>query len=107
MLQSIYTYYFLSLKRHLNRSKIGEFLEQKALKILCNVKTRWISMLSFAKQILTKYKTVVIQMFNEQASHDITKSNLELFCDVEMFLGLTCIIPMLELVQGLSKFAQN
>ncbi len=64
-------------------------------------------MLSFAKQILTKYKTVVIQMFNEQASHDITKSNLELFCDVEMFLGLTCIIPMLELVQGLSKFAQN
>ncbi len=49
----------------------------------------------------------MIQIFNEQASHDIIKSNLELFCDVEMFLGLTCIIPMLELVQGLSKFAQN
>ncbi len=47
-------------------------------------------MLSLAKQILTKYKIVVIQMFNEQASHDITKSNLELFCDVEVFLGLTC-----------------
>jgi len=107
MLQSIYTYYFLSLKWHLNRSKIGEFLEQKALKILCNVKTRWISILSLAKQILTKYKIVVIQMFNEQTSHDITKSSLELFCDVEVFLGLTCIIPMLELVQGLSKVAQN
>lgn len=37
----------------------------------------------------------------------MAKASLELFCDVEMFLGLTCIIPMLELVQGLSKFAHN
>ncbi len=34
-------------------------------------------------------------MFDEQASHDIVKASLELLCDVEMFLGLTCIIPML------------
>ncbi len=46
-------------------------------------------------------------MFDEQASHDIAKTSLELLCDVEIFLGLTCIIPMLELVQGLSKFAHN
>ncbi len=46
-------------------------------------------------------------MFDEQASHDTTNVGLELLCDVEMFLGLTCIIPMLEFVQGLSKFAQN
>jgi hypothetical protein len=37
-------------------------------------------------------------MFDEQASHDIIKAGLELFYDVEVFLGLTCIIPMLELV---------
>jgi len=37
-------------------------------------------------------------MFDEQASHDATKVGLELLCDVEMFLGLTCIIPMLEFV---------
>jgi len=55
-------------------------------------------MFSLAKWILTKYKTVVIQMFDEQASHDIAKTNLELLCDVEMFLGLTCIIP--KLVHG-------
>jgi hypothetical protein len=46
-------------------------------------------------------------MFDEQASHDIAKASLELFCDVEIFLGLTCIIHVLELVQGLSKFAHN
>jgi hypothetical protein len=64
-------------------------------------------MFSLAKQILTKYKTIVIQMFNEQASHDITKSSLELLCDVNVFSGLTYIIPMPKLVQGLSKFEQN
>jgi predicted glycosyltransferase involved in capsule biosynthesis len=46
-------------------------------------------------------------MFDEQTSHDTTKTSLELFCDVEVFLGLTCIIPMLELVWCLSKFVQN
>jgi hypothetical protein len=107
MLQSIYTYYCLFPKQHLDRCKLGEFLEQKVLKILCNVKTCWISMFSLAKQILTKYKTIVIQMFNEQASHDITKSSLELLCDVNVFSGLTYIIPMPKLVQGLSKFEQN
>jgi hypothetical protein len=46
-------------------------------------------------------------MFDEQASHDIAKITLESLCDVAVFLGLTCIIPMLELVYGLSKFVQN
>ncbi len=44
-------------------------------------------------------------MFHEQASHDTIKVGLELLCDVELFLGLTYIIPMLGLVQGLFKFA--
>jgi hypothetical protein len=44
-------------------------------------------------------------MFDEQTSHDTTKTSLELICDVEVLLGLTCIILVLELVQGLSKFA--
>ncbi len=38
MLQSIYTYYSLSSKWHLDRCKLEEILEQKALKILHNVK---------------------------------------------------------------------
>jgi predicted glycosyltransferase involved in capsule biosynthesis len=46
-------------------------------------------------------------MFDEYATHDTIKTNLELLCDVEVFLCLTYIIPMLEIVQGLSKFVQN
>ncbi len=62
-------------------------MEQKASKILGNVKTRWISMLSLTKWILIEYKTIVILMFDEQASHDIVKAHLELLYDVEVFLG--------------------
>jgi hypothetical protein len=51
------------------------------------VKTRWISMLSLTKWILIEYKTIVILMFDEQASHDIVKAHLELLYDVEVFLG--------------------
>jgi hypothetical protein len=35
------------------------------------------------------------------------KANYELLCNVENFLGLACIMPLLEVVQGLSKFAQG
>jgi hypothetical protein len=30
--------------------------------------------------------------------HSLVKVGLVLICDVEVFLGLTCIIPMMELV---------
>jgi hypothetical protein len=31
----------------------------------------------------------------------------ELLCDVEIVMGLTCVLLMLEVVQSLSKFVQN
>jgi len=80
-------------------------LEEKDLKILRNMKASWTSMLSHAQWILIEYNIVVIHMFDEQAFHDTSKAGLELLFDVEVFLGPTCIIPMLDLVQGLSKFA--
>jgi hypothetical protein len=70
----------------LDKCKLAKFLEYKALKILCNVMTCWISMLFLAKWILTKYKTLVIHMFQEQVSNESTKANLELFCDIEVIM---------------------
>jgi hypothetical protein len=46
-------------------------------------------------------------MFEKHVAHDSTMANLELLCNVEVFIGLICIIPMLECVQNLSKFAQT
>ncbi len=64
-------------------------------------------MLSLAKRILTSYKSSLVQMFEKHVAHDSARANLELLCNIEVFLGLTCIIPMLECVQSLSKFAQT
>jgi len=33
--------------------------------------------------------------------------NYELLCDVETIMGFTCVIPMVEFVQILSKYVQN
>jgi hypothetical protein len=38
---------------------------------------------------------------------DIAKANYELLCDLETLLGLTCVLPLLEAMQALSKFAQT
>ncbi len=54
-----------------------------------------------------EYKTLVIQVFQKQMSNESTKANMELFCNIEIFLGLVYIIPILECVQCLSKFAQT
>lgn len=40
-------------------------------------------------------------------SVEIAKINCGFLCNAETLQGLTCVLPMLELVQGLSKFAQG
>jgi hypothetical protein len=64
--------------------------------MLHNVKIHWISMLSPTKCILVEYESLVMHMFDEQASNTMIKGNLDLFCDVETFLGLNYIIPLFE-----------
>ncbi len=63
-----------------------------------------ISMLSIAKHILAEYKSPVMHMFDEQASNTTVKGNLDFLCGLETFLGLSCIIPLHECMQSLSKF---
>lgn len=37
---------------------------------------------------------------------DIAEANYELLCDPHTLLGLACVLPLLEAMQALSKFAQ-
>jgi hypothetical protein len=76
------------------------------LKILHNVKTRWISMLSPTKRIFVEYKSLILHMFDEQIANTWAKTNLDLLCNVEIFLDLICILPLFECMQSLSKFVQ-
>jgi succinate dehydrogenase/fumarate reductase cytochrome b subunit len=54
-------------------------------------KTRWISMFSPAKLILEEYKNLVVHIFYEHAFNATTKANLELLCEIEIFMCLTCV----------------
>jgi hypothetical protein len=91
MLASIYNYFDHSPKRH-----VEGFLESKGNKILKNIKTYWISMLSPSKWVLAKYKALIVEMDVYGPTIDVAKKNYELFCDVETLLRLACVLPLLE-----------
>jgi hypothetical protein len=101
-------------------------MEKIGLKILQNVKTWWISMLEPLKQVMTKYKTLIMKISQDNASiaqaeyktliMEISQDNasiaqarfnLILFCDLPLLLGLSCLLPLLEAVNALIKFAQG
>jgi hypothetical protein len=55
-------------------------------------------MLSPPKRILVEYCYLVVKMVHDNVVVQTTKVNYELLCDVETFLGLTCIMPFVMLV---------
>ncbi len=63
-------------------------------------------MLSLAKWVLIEYQFLVVRMNDDMHTIVATKTNLQYLCDVEVFLGLICIIPFLEVVHAFIKFAQ-
>jgi len=63
-------------------------------------------MFSPTKRIFAKYKSLIVHMFDEQATNTLAKTNLDLLCNVEIILGLTCILPLFNacnLFQSLFK----
>jgi hypothetical protein len=86
---SMHNYFAHNPKHHLEANKLAELLECKGNKIFKNIKTRWISMLSFSKKILNEYKGLVIKMVEDNVIIDTTKTNYELLCNLEMLLGLS------------------
>jgi len=71
MLQSLYSFFAYNPKKFLEFTKLAKTLEMIGLKLLENVKTHWISMLSPLKCILAEYKSSVVKMH-----YDCEKTNL-------------------------------
>lgn len=72
-----------------------------------NVKAHLISMWFLAKQILAKYKSLLVYKFDDQTTNSISNSNLGLWFDVQSFLSLSCILPLFECMQAYSKFIHS
>jgi hypothetical protein len=107
LLQSLYAYFNKSPKQHLQFVKLTEVLQSKGLKILKNVKTRWISILSPAVRVMNEYKVLLVIMKEMSSSLDVAQKNLNLLCDVQVLLGLSRLLPMLRCAHLLMQFAQS
>jgi hypothetical protein len=82
LLQTLHAYFAHSLERHLEFTKLAKIMETKGNKILCNVNTRWISMLSPTNIIIAKYKTLLLKMAKDKCINQRVKLNFEHVCDL-------------------------
>ncbi len=81
-------------------------METKGVKILENIITRWISMLSPIKNVMVKYMTLLMKMDIDNPSNEKAKANFDLLCDVQVMLGLVAILPLLHSIHNFIKFNQ-
>jgi hypothetical protein len=110
LLVSLYKYFSMFSKRHLELQKLVKLLESKGSKFLQNVKTRWISMLRLLKRILSKYRTLLVKMYSDhlvKPTIPTTKINYELMTNIKCLLTLAAVLPLLEVVKALIVFAQS
>jgi regulator of sigma D len=102
---SLHSYFSSSPKWYLEFNKLAEVVETSGLKILGNVKTRWILLLEPMKHVLLEYKTLIVKMNNDAGQESKTAQNLSCFCDVHTLLAFPCVYPLLKSVNPLIKFA--
>jgi hypothetical protein len=53
-------------------------------------------MLAPFKQLSREYKFIAMNMHNDLPINLVVAINYELLCDVEIIMGLMCMMPMLE-----------
>jgi hypothetical protein len=62
-------------------------------------------MFSLAKQIYAKFCPLIMKMNTKGVKSDQALKNLNAMCDVELILGLPCVLPLLECLHTLIKIA--
>jgi hypothetical protein len=63
-------------------------------------------MLSPTKKMMAQYKTLLVKMALDNTTNQQAKLNYEKLCDLQVLLGLSYILPLLESIDALVKFAQ-
>ena len=116
--QSMYAYFSPSPKQHFEFQKLDDVMETEWLNMLRNVKTCWISVLEPLRRIMGEYITLIYKMAEDvavqdlhlserqRASKETTRHNLDLLSDVGTLFILPCLLPLLESMNSLMKFAQ-
>jgi hypothetical protein len=63
-------------------------------------------MLEPLKWVMVKYETLIMRMSKDNVSVVQARFNLDLLCDLHI-LGFFCLLPLLEVMNALIKFAQK
>jgi hypothetical protein len=85
LLKKLHSYFSKSPKRHLELEKLLELMVSKGGKILNNMKTRWISMLSPMRRVLSEYRVLLVKMYGDMLAKLVIKgvaANFHLLADV-------------------------
>jgi hypothetical protein len=71
------------------------------------VKTRWMNMLFPMKHVMEQYWPLMAKMRVNVSRNNIVAINLNLFCDLELIIGLHVILPFLDFMHTLVKLTQS
>jgi hypothetical protein len=82
-------------------------MQTKGLKILQNVTTRWLNMLSPSERILIEYHTLVLKLYEDKATLSQAVKSYDRLLDVQILIGLSCFLPMLRSLNSFMEFAQS
>ncbi len=107
VLQSLYVYFFHSLKKTQKFVDLVDIMEIRGKQILKNIKTHWISILLPTKKVLFEYCVLVLKMHKDDGSNIQVAHNSKLLCDSGVMMGLSCIMPMLDRFNDLIKFSKS
>ncbi len=86
--------------------KLEEIMKIKGNKILHNIKIRWIFMINLVKEVLFKYRILLMKMTLDATTIPSTQFYLFLLLNVETLLGLNIMMPLLKVIHSLIEFAQ-
>jgi hypothetical protein len=64
-------------------------------------------MFNLTKKVMAMYMPLLAKMANDTLSIMFAKVNFELLCDLNLFISLSYLLPMLETIQILIRFAQK
>jgi hypothetical protein len=95
------------LKKFDKFQKLTDLLQKKGNKLFQNVKTHYVSMLSPTKWVYLEFHPLMVKMHAKNQWNDVGWNNLNSLCDVEVILGLPCILLLVECVHPLIKATQN
>jgi hypothetical protein len=62
-------------------------------------------MLNLAIHVMNEYHALLVKMQQDSSIMQVAMTNLEHLVDIQILLGLSCLLPFLRSIHSLMKFA--